>query len=69
MERLEALESGTMIMTGLDPDNPLKSIEVELSSIKASSLPNGYGSSKFSQRVIKYAFSTCGLSRHWNNLL
>ena len=69
MERPEALESGSMIMTGLDPDNLLRSIDIELSSIKASSLPDGYGSSDFSQRVIKYSFSTCGLSRHWRNLI
>jgi UDP-N-acetylglucosamine 2-epimerase (non-hydrolysing) len=69
MERPEALESGSMIMTGLDSDNLLRSIDIELSSIKASSLPDGYGSSDFSQRVIKYLFSTCGLSRHWRNLI
>ena len=63
MERPEALESGSIIMTGINPDNLLRSIGLELSGESNSFLSEGYASSNFSHRVLKYLFSTCSLHR------
>jgi UDP-N-acetylglucosamine 2-epimerase (non-hydrolysing) len=67
MERPEALESGSIILTGLDSDNLIRSIGLEESE-KESSLPEGYESSNFSNKVLKYLFSTCTLFREWKGL-
>ena len=68
MERPEALESGSISMTGLDSDNLLRAIGLETSGNIESSLPEGYDSFDFSDKVLKYLFSTCALSREWKGL-
>jgi len=69
MERPEALEAGAGILTGLDPDNLLRSISMETSLPKSHSIPEGYDSENFSSKVLKFVFSTCSLSREWKNKL
>jgi len=69
MERPEALESGSMIMTGLDPQNLVRSIELDALAGKEDVIPEGYDSPDFSRRVLKYLFSTCALHREWRALL
>ena len=69
MERPEALEAGAGILTGLDPDNLLRSISMETSLPKSHSVPEGYDSENFSSKVLKFVFSTCALSREWKNKL
>jgi UDP-N-acetylglucosamine 2-epimerase (non-hydrolysing) len=65
MERPEALESGSIMLTGLEPENLLRCIALELSLESASHTPEGYDSPEFSSRVIKYLFSTCSLAKQW----
>jgi len=65
MERPEALESGSIILTGLNPEHLIKSIRLDVSLGRAKSYPEGYGSLDFSARVLKYLFSTCTVSSQW----
>jgi len=69
MERPEALESGSIIMTGLEAENLVRSIILEISVPRASDLPEGYAYTDFSNRVLKFLHSTCTLSRRWKALL
>jgi len=69
MERPEALDAGAIILTGLDPDNLLRSISMETSVKKSHSTPEGYDSDNFSSKVLKFVLSTCVLSREWKNKL
>jgi UDP-N-acetylglucosamine 2-epimerase (non-hydrolysing) len=68
MERPEAIESGPMIMTGLNPRNVVQSIGLAASSNSESGIPKGYGSVDFSDKVLKYLCSTCTLFREWKAL-
>jgi len=68
MERPEALESGSIILTGLEPDNLLQSIGLETSGNVVTGMPEGYESEDFSNKVLKYLFSTCTLFREWKGL-
>ena len=63
MERPEALESGSIIMTGLNPANLIRSITLESSVDRANVLPEGYASDDFSSRVLKFLLSTAGATR------
>ena len=67
MERPEALETGSIILTGLSPEHLIRSIRLEGSLGRAKSYPEGYGSLDFSARVLKYLFSTCRLAKQWQN--
>jgi UDP-N-acetylglucosamine 2-epimerase (non-hydrolysing) len=58
IERPEALEIGSMILTGLDPDGLVRSLDAELGLNSALELPEGYEVSDFSNRVLKFLFST-----------
>ena len=69
MERPEALDAGAIILTGLDPDNLLRSISMETSLPKSHSVPEGYDSENFSSKVLKFVLSTCVLSGEWKNKL
>jgi UDP-N-acetylglucosamine 2-epimerase (non-hydrolysing) len=69
MERPEALETGSIIMTGLDPTNLIRSIALETSVDKASALPEGYGSNDFSLRVLKFLISTATVTTQWKGKL
>ena len=67
-ERPEALETGSMILSGLDPTNLIRSIQLVLSSSSPTSLPEGYDTSDFSQRVLKFVVSTALQHKNWKNL-
>jgi len=69
VERPEALESGSIMMTGLSAENLVRTIMLETSLPRASNSPEGYAYSDFSSRVLKFLFSTCTLSRRWKGLL
>ena len=69
MERPEALESGSIIMTGLEAENLVRSIILQISVPRASDLPEGYAFTDFSNRVLKFLYSTCTLSRRWKGVL
>jgi UDP-N-acetylglucosamine 2-epimerase (non-hydrolysing) len=68
IERPEALETGSMVLTGLHPANLLQSVELVRMSPKPSGLPEGYEITDFSERVLRFLFSTALLHRTWANL-
>jgi UDP-N-acetylglucosamine 2-epimerase (non-hydrolysing) len=65
MERPEALESGSIMMTGLNPDNLVRCITLNMSLVSAPHPPEGYDSYEFSSKVLKYLFSTCSSAKKW----
>jgi UDP-N-acetylglucosamine 2-epimerase (non-hydrolysing) len=68
MERPEALEAGSIIMTGLNPENLVRSIEQELSLGRPMPSPEGYDSPTFSLKVLRFLFSTCTLAGDWKGV-
>jgi UDP-N-acetylglucosamine 2-epimerase (non-hydrolysing) len=68
IERPEALESGAMILTGLNVANLIQSVELVREQTSPSSLPEGYEITDFSDRVLKFVFSTAKLHHSWANL-
>ena len=68
IERPEALETGSIILTGLHPANLLQSVELVRNTPKSTSLPEGYEITDFSDRVLKFLVSTARLHRTWANL-
>ena len=68
IERPEALETGSMILTGLNPTNLVQSVELVGSQRKTPSIPEGYEIEDFSYRVLKFVLSTARLHRTWENL-
>jgi len=64
IERPEALETGSIILTGLDSNNLLRSIELATTS-HGTGLPEGYEVRDFSERVIRFLFSTSSLNSQW----
>jgi UDP-N-acetylglucosamine 2-epimerase (non-hydrolysing) len=68
IERPEALESGSMMITGLDPMTLISSLELELSNTLTSRTPEGYQTADFSDRVLKFLFSTATKHKNWKNL-
>jgi UDP-N-acetylglucosamine 2-epimerase (non-hydrolysing) len=68
IERPEALETGSIILTGLDSTNLIQSIELARSQSHVSSMPEGYEVTDFSDRVIRFVFSTARLHQSWDNL-
>ncbi len=68
IERPEALETGSMVLTGLNPTNLIQSVELVTAHKQISALPEGYEISDFSDRVLKFVLSTARLHRNWDNL-
>jgi len=69
IERPEALETGSMTITGLDSGNLINLIELLLASRPMSLMPEGYDPSDFSERVLKFVFSTAAKHKNWKNLI
>jgi UDP-N-acetylglucosamine 2-epimerase len=68
IERPEALEVGSIILTGLNPANLVQSVELVRAQKKTPAIPEGYEVTDFSDRVLKFVFSTARLHRNWDNL-
>jgi UDP-N-acetylglucosamine 2-epimerase (non-hydrolysing) len=69
MERPEALETGSIIMAGLNaPNGLIASISLSISSSHASEMPSGYEVSDFSSRVLNFLFSTSLLHKNWKGI-
>ena len=68
IERPEALEIGSIILTGLKRDNLLQSVELARTLDSEGPLPEGYEITDFSDRVLKFLFSTARLHSNWANL-
>jgi UDP-N-acetylglucosamine 2-epimerase (non-hydrolysing) len=65
IERPEALETGSIVLTGLDVDNLIQSVELVSQLEIAASIPEGYEVSDFSDRVIRFLLSTARLHHSW----
>jgi UDP-N-acetylglucosamine 2-epimerase (non-hydrolysing) len=68
IERPESLDAGSMILTGLDPNNLVESIALQLETSSSEDLPRGYENGDFSSRVVKFLFSTNNKHAQWNGL-
>lgn len=66
IERPEALDAGSIIMTGLDPDDVVRGVAcaVEDGAIR-SSLPQGYEVTDTSNRVVRFIISTANRHHDW----
>ena len=67
IERPEALETGAMILTGLEPESVVDSIRLATSKTDLAQ-PEGYEVSDFSERVLRFVFSTAKLHSRWAGL-
>lgn len=65
MERPEALDAGTIILTGFDYEVIIKSIERVTYKKKKSSIPIEYTINNTSERVVNIILGTAGLSNKW----
>jgi UDP-N-acetyl-L-fucosamine synthase len=71
MERPEAQDTGSIILTGFDPDIILDSISLvtkEQDEREGSSIPQDYMIEDTSWRVIKLVIGNCKLSNLWNGI-
>lgn len=70
MERPEALDSGSIIMTGLRKDEVLAGINAVISQKKSyeNTIPPGYEVSDFSKRVVNFILSTVWRHHEWAGL-
>ena len=71
IERPEALDTGCIILTGLNPENVLNAIKVTLDNRKALdnySIPDDYKITNTSIRILKLIIGTSGLSNTWHGI-
>ena len=68
IERPEALETGAIVLTGLNVENLIQSIQIVRSLETKPGMPEGYEVADFSDRVLKFLFSTSRLHHSWANL-
>ena len=70
IERPEALDTGSIIMTGLRKDEVVMGIETAISQRKEfeATLPSGYEVSDFSKRVLNFILSTVWRHHDWAGL-
>jgi UDP-N-acetylglucosamine 2-epimerase len=65
MERPEALDAGTIIMTGLKSDGVIAGIEEMIGHRGAATLPAGYDVDDVSTRVLRFILSTVDRHHMW----
>jgi len=68
MERPEALESGDIIMSSLDPDHLVRCVNLVRNLPRAAHQPSGYDTPNFSDNVLKFIFSTVRVHDKWLGL-
>ena len=68
MERPEALESGSIVMSGTDPKHIIQAIDLVLKSNKSHSIPIEYTITDTSSRVLNFITSTVHQYKFWNSL-
>ena len=72
MERPEAIDSGTIILTGFDRETVLSSIELVIGEHESCSyrhIPDEYRVENTSMRVLKIIMGTARLSNYWHGIL
>jgi len=65
IERPEALDSGSIIMTGLEVQDVVRATAVAMAAGPKTSLPSGYEVNDTSHRVLMYILSTAGRHHQW----
>lgn len=71
-ERPEALDTGNIVLTGLDPEtiiNAVKLVTSEADNCKEHKIPAEYEIRNTSYRVVKLITGTAKLSHFWNNIV
>jgi UDP-N-acetyl-L-fucosamine synthase len=70
MERPEALDTGSIILSGLHPDTILQSIKIVMEefSQRKNPIPAEYEVENVSQRVVKLIIGTAKLSNMWDGI-
>jgi UDP-N-acetylglucosamine 2-epimerase len=68
IERPEVLESGLLLMSGLDPNALVRAIRVLETLEPRKGMEEGYEVTDFSNRVLKFLISTAGQARFWKGL-
>lgn len=68
IERPEALDSGSIIMTGLDKGNVVEAIQLALREDQPGSTPAGYEINDTSNRVVRFIVSTWRRHQQWAGL-
>ncbi|MBW2607829.1 MAG: UDP-N-acetylglucosamine 2-epimerase (non-hydrolyzing) [Deltaproteobacteria bacterium] len=72
IERPEALDTGNIIITGLNPNtiyNAIKVATIEKASLHTHPIPAEYEIENVSQRVVKLIIGTAKLSNMWDGIL
>lgn len=64
MERPEALEAGTVLMSGLDPDELVRNVRAAITA-PCRSVPAGYDIPDTSRRTVNFILSTAARQREW----
>ena len=67
MERPEALDAGTILMTGLEPEEVLRNVDVAVGGGSAP-VPEGYDVPNTSTRTVNFILSTAGRHATWAGL-
>lgn len=65
IERPEALDTGGIVMTGLDPDDVVAAVEIVMSEDRRGTEPFEYSINDTSQRVVRFILSTAGRHAAW----
>ena len=68
MERPEALETGSIILSGINDGGILNSIEILEKTDKPTSPPSEYFISDTSNRVVRFISSTINQHNFWSGL-
>jgi len=72
MERPEAQDAGTIILSGFDPQRVLDSIQLVINEFKQNGgykkIPEGYEITNTSWRVLKLIMGNAGLSNRWHGV-
>ncbi|HPO70286.1 MAG TPA: UDP-N-acetylglucosamine 2-epimerase, partial [Anaerohalosphaeraceae bacterium] len=70
MERPEAMDTGSIVLTGLDADVIVKSVKVQMDEVGSQGLcvPDDYQITNTSHRVLNIILGTAKLSNAWHGI-
>ncbi len=68
MERPEALEAGSLVMSGVNSERVLEAIEIVENSTKPDPSPDEYKYADVSTRIVNYLISTVHRYEFWNGI-
>lgn len=68
IERPEALDAGTLIMTGLNVNDVIAGVDQAIAGDVPDAVPSGYEVRDTSRRVVNFIISTASKSHAWNGI-